>query len=168
VGVRADYKNFNRLIKAYALYHQKFPDVKLVCTSHPFSSQEYSLFEQYGVNDVVLNISANETLMNQLYQNALFFIYPSLYEGFGMPILEAWMNNCPVVLSDASCFPEICGDAGLYFNPNETEEMLASMIIMTEDDGLRKLLIEKGDMRVKEFSWERCAKEHEAVYKSLL
>ena len=98
--------------------------------------------------------------LNFLYQNALFFIFPSLYEGFGMPILEAMSNSCPVVLSNASCFPEIAQDAGLYFDPKDIEDMYDKMSLMVESEELRINLIAKGNERVKDFSWEKCANQH--------
>ena len=103
-----------------------------------------------------------------LYRDASFFIFPSLYEGFGMPILEAWSCNCPVLLADASCFPEIAGDAGLYFQPTSVDDMIDKMEKALTDEELRKSLMAKGSERVKMFSWKRCANEHFAIYSSLL
>lgn len=168
VGFRAKYKNFDRFIETFSQYHMIFPDIKVVCTSYPFSTIEKEKFAKLNIGDSIINIPANETVMKSLYQNALFFIYPSLYEGFGMPILEAWQNECPVALANASCFPEICQEAGMYFNPNSTEEMLSVMISLTENEDLRKDLVLKGMDRVKLFSWERSAHEHYKVYESLL
>lgn len=168
VGVRAKYKNFDRLIEAFSLYHRTFPDVKLVCTSMPFSKQEKEKFAELNIGDSVVHISADEDTMNCLYHNALFFIYPSVYEGFGMPILEAWANHCPVALANASCFPEICSDAGLYFNPESIDDMKEAMTRLTENESLRAELSAKGWERVKKFSWQHCADEHFKVYQSLL
>lgn len=168
VGWRAGYKNFKSFSKAFALYHAKFPNVKLVFTSLPFSKEEIELFNKLNIRESVINIPATEEQMANLYHNALFFVYPSLYEGFGMPILEAWASQCPVALSNTSCFPEICGDAGQYFNPYEIENIESSMVKLTEDESLRHELIERGNKRVKLFSWNKCAEKHEEVYKSLI
>ena len=118
--------------------------------------------------DILFTDFLPDEQLNQLLANALAFIYPSLYEGFGMPILEAMSNSCPVVLSNASCFPEIAQDAGLYFDPKDIEDMYYKMSLMVEDEELRMNLIAKGNERVKDFSWEKCANQHIEVYKSLL
>ena len=120
------------------------------------------------IEDKVIHVSASEELMKQLYAEALFFIYPSIYEGFGMPILEAWETRCPVCLSDTSCFPEIAGDAGLYFNPKDIDDMTAKIKLLTEDDNLRQQLISKGCSRVNLFTWQKCANEHYKIYESLV
>ncbi|WP_028908859.1 glycosyltransferase family 4 protein [Prevotella sp. AGR2160] len=168
VGVRASYKNFERFVQAFSAYHQLFPEVKVVCTSDPFTTAEHQMFHQLGIEESMIHISADEQIMRALYENALFFIYPSIYEGFGMPILEAWANHCPVALSKASCFPEICQEAGEYFEPTDTDSMLAVMTKLTEDEDRRKDLTAIGDQRVKLFSWKRCADEHMKVYEALL
>lgn len=168
VGARASYKNFTKFIQAFSVYHHLHPEVKVVCTSYPFRREEHELFHSLHVEDSILHISADEQGMMSLYRHALFFIYPSLYEGFGMPILESWSNHCPVALSNTSCFPEICKKAGEYFNPNSIDSIVSSMNRLTEDEERRDELINLGNERVKLFSWERCAKEHMKVYSSLM
>lgn len=168
VGARASYKNFNKFMQAFSVYHQLHPEVKVVCTSYPFKREELELFHSLHIEDSILHVSADEQEMTSLYRHALFFIYPSLYEGFGMPILESWSNHCPVALSNSSCFPEICKNAGEYFNPNSIDSIVSSMNRLTEDEERRAKLIDLGNERVKLFSWERCAKEHMKVYSSLM
>ena len=106
--------------------------------------------------------------MSLLYRNAISLIYPSLYEGFGMPILEAFACHCPVLLSNTSCFPEIAQDAGFYFSPYELDSLLNSMEQILLDNSLRDLLINKGRDREKEFSWNKTAKQTLEVYKSVV
>lgn len=168
VGTRGHHKNFRRFVKAFSIFHRKFPDVKVICTFNPFTREEQLLFKQYGIVDSMIQMSVNEEMLMQLYRKAFFFIFPSLYEGFGMPILEAMANQCPVLLSDASCFPEIASDAGLYFDPLDVEDMADKMIRITDNPKLRTSFISKGIDRVKFFSWEKCAREHLKVYQSLL
>lgn len=168
VGRRSEYKNFDRLLTSFLRFRKTFKDVHLVCTSEPFSNKEKTFFVSNGIAQYVHHISASEERMQRLYRDAIFFIYPSLYEGFGMPILEAWANHCPVALSKASCFPEICQEAGEYFDPLDIDSMVAAMTKLTEDDKRREELIFLGDKRVRLFSWERCAQEHMKVYESLL
>ena len=85
-----------------------------------------------------------------------------------MPILEAMTNHCPVLLSNSSCFPEIAQDAAMYFNPKSVDDMSNKMNMMIENSELRNSLVQKGDLRVKYFSWERCAAQHLKIYESLL
>ena len=94
-------------------------DLKLICVGLPFNKDELANLKSSKILDQTRVLAVNEETLNNLYSNALVFVYPSLYEGFGMPILEAFANNCPVCLSNTSCFPEIAGDAGVYFDPND-------------------------------------------------
>lgn len=168
VGRRSAYKNFARFIEAFSLLHKVYADVKVVCTSSPFNADEVQFFSQLGISDCMINISADESTMLRLYRDALFFIFPSLYEGFGMPILEAWSCSCPVVLSKASCFPEIAGDAGLYFDAEDVEDIYRKMVAVIEDPSLRERLIDKGKKRIVQFSWDKCAADHIELYNSLV
>lgn len=168
VGNRYKNKNFDRFLRAFALLNQKYREIKLICTWLPFSQQELRMFHDFGIADDVFHISATETSMYQLYHDAEMFVYPSLYEGFGLPILEAMAAQCPVILSDASCFPEIAKDAGAYFDPHDVESMVGAMDKVLSDSAYRNELVEKGRVRVKDFSWEKCAEEHLNLYKSLL
>lgn len=168
VGARDNYKNFHRLIDAFSITLKTFPDLKLVCTWKSFSPHEHELFRRLNIDKNIEHYSATESEMNTLYRDALFFIFPSLYEGFGMPILEAMTNHCPVLLSNSSCFPEIAQDAAMYFDPKSVDDMSDKMNMMVENSELRNMLVQKGDLRVKYFSWERCAAQHLKIYESLL
>ncbi len=168
VGRRSEYKNFRRFITVFSRIHKIYPDINIVCTSSDFSNVESELFSRLKISENLINVSANEQTMKLLYRDALFFIFPSFYEGFGMPILESWSCHCPVVLSNTSCFPEIAGDAGLFFNPEEDDDIYEKMLKMIEDEQLRIDMVRKGDVRVKRFSWKRCVDEHMEVYKSLI
>ena len=168
VGARNKYKNFVKCLEAFSLLREKYRDIFLCCTGIPPTKAELAFLREQRVEDYVKFYQASDEELRFLYQNALFFIFPSLYEGFGMPILEAMINHCPVVLSDTSCFPEIAQDAGLYFNPEDIEDMYDKMCLMVENEELRIGLVAKGNERAKDFSWEKCAAQHLEVYKSLL
>lgn len=168
VGSRENHKNFKRFVDAFAVFHKKFPEIHLVCTRQPFNAVESQRLEMLGLLGCSHFISAREDVMNKLYRDAVMFVFPSLYEGFGMPILEAMVNNCPVVLADASCFPEIAADSALYFDPESIEDMSEKLIAVAQDSELRRDLINKGADRVKLFSWDNCAKGHMKVYESLI
>ena len=96
-----------------------------------------------------------------------FFVYPSLYEGFGIPVLEALTLNKPTITSNISSMPEVAGDAALLINPNSEEEMLSAFIEIVTNDILRKGLIEKCDIQVKKFSWKKMTIETVNLYNSV-
>lgn len=168
VGRRSVYKNFRKFIEVFSELHLKYPKIKVVCTSNVFSKEEQMRFKELGIEDCMIHVAADETTMLRLYRDALFFAFPSFYEGFGMPILEAWSCGCPVVLSDASCFPEIAGSGGLFFKPESKEDMLRQFDAVLSDSCLRKKLVLNGYERMKRFSWEKCAEEHIQLYRTLL
>lgn len=168
VGSRSNHKNFDRLCDALPLIFKKWPDLKLVCTWKSFTQDEKKMFNLKHLSNHIIHVSANEHQMRQLYQNAELFVFPSLYEGFGMPILEAMASGCPIAISNSSCFPEIADDAALYFDPYKPEAIADSISRILDSSELRDSLITKGYERVKNFSWEKCAQQHIEVYKSLL
>jgi glycosyltransferase involved in cell wall biosynthesis len=106
-------------------------------------------------------------LLSRLYDCASVFVYPSLYEGFGLPPLEAMAHDCPIVCSNTSSIPEVVADAGEYFNSGDIESLCASIERVVESESYRDALITKGRERLKCFSWDRCANETLDVYKRL-
>ncbi|MFT3751979.1 MAG: glycosyltransferase family 1 protein [Paludibacter sp.] len=167
-GGRSLNKNFDHLIEAFALLSANYPDLRLVCSGSAFNDNEIKMLTKWKVHKNVIHFYANEQQMAQLYHDALMLVAPFYYEGFGMPILEAMMYDCPVVLSNASCFPEIAQEAGIYFDPYNSEEMSTKMELLIGDTTLRNNQIIKGKERVDHFSWEKCAAEHMNVYKSII
>jgi glycosyltransferase involved in cell wall biosynthesis len=89
----------------------------------------------------------------QLYRHAAWFVFPSLYEGFGLPALEAMGNGCPVIAANAASIPEVCGDAALYFNPRNAEDLARVLEQATTDTGLRETMRQRGLQRAAKFSW---------------
>lgn len=168
VGRRNEYKNFQALIKAFTRISQVHKEIDLVCTGFPFTENEKKQLSQFGILSRCYSYQASELQLNQLYQNAEVFVFPSFYEGFGMPILEAMSAKCPTVLANTSCFPEIAQDAAIYFDPYQSDDLAMALINVLESTDLRQNLIEKGNERVKDFSWDKCANQHLEVYKSLL
>jgi glycosyltransferase involved in cell wall biosynthesis len=106
--------------------------------------------------------------LDTIYANAALFAFPSYYEGFGLPPLEAMANGCPVVSSNASSLPEVCGDAALYFDPMDVAALVKAMVSVLKDPDVAQSLKEKGYTRVKEFTWERAAALHNALFERLL
>lgn len=109
-----------------------------------------------------------DSTLAKYYCNAALFIYPSLYEGFGIPPLEAMSLNCPVACSNNSSIPEVIGGAGEYFDPMDTESMRTAIEHVLNSTDRRIELIKRGQLRCTQFSWERCAKETLAIYRKLM
>src|SRR5207253_820484 len=99
-----------------------------------------------------------------LYKNAQVYVFPSFSEGFGLPLLEAMACGCPVVSSDRTSLPEVGGEAAIYFDPENIDDMVVKISKVLNDQKLRKELISKGDKRVKEFSWQKMAEQTLEVY----
>lgn len=168
VGQRDGYKNFERFLKAFQVVHEKCPDINLVCTGAKFKESEMHMINVLNLNSVVNQIYVSDNQLLYLYKKAICFVYPSLYEGFGMPILEAFSAGCPVALSNTSCFPEIARNGGLYFNPYEIDSIADAILKISEDSHLRNDLIVKGEEELKRFSWSKAADETLAVYQTLI
>ena len=168
VGQRGGYKNFSRFVKAYAIIQKKNQGIKLVCTGNSFNAEEQQIIQSLNIENDVLHYFVTDTQLTYLYQHALCFVYPSLYEGFGIPILEAFASQCPIALSNTSCFPEIACDGGYYFNPYEIDDIADVLGKVLSDEQLRKDLITKGNNVLKHYSWDKMAKETAAIYKNII
>ena len=150
-------KNFFKFIEK-----NKIDDLKLVLAGGVWNKFKKELTKTIGNFDQskieVLGYVKDEELPN-LYSNALMFIYPSLYEGFGLPVLEAMKCGCPVITSNVSSLPEVIGQAGIQINPKNDEELIKAFEKMYYDSFFRVLCIERGLIRAKNFSWGKCASE---------
>ncbi|MEG1544562.1 MAG: glycosyltransferase family 1 protein [Tannerellaceae bacterium] len=167
VGERQKYKNYSRLLHVFVRLQAEQPELRLICTGKPFKKEELEELKELGLSDCVSYVNATDNELGQLYRDARLFVYPSLYEGFGIPILEAYSQECPVVLSNTSCFPEVAGDAGEYFNPESEDEMAAAIRRVLTDDERRLELIRLGNIRVKQFSWDETARKTEDTYQKI-
>lgn len=169
VGQRWGYKNFNLLLSAYNKHSLFKNNFKLVCFGGgKFNISEKVFLNENKLNDKVIHTGGNDSVLNSYYKYADAFVYPSYYEGFGFPPLEAMNCGCPVFASSAGSVSEIVGDAALLFNPSDLDEMISKLEMLLESTDLRKNLIEKGMERVKMFSWETCVKEHYKFYNELI
>lgn len=169
VGKREKYKNFEGLLQAYASSSWLKKNVRIVCFGGgALRTQELTLMQQLGLTDKqVEQATGNDKRLAQYYQNAAAFVYPSLYEGFGIPPLEAMSLQCPVICSNASSIPEVVGDAGEYFVPGEIGSMRDAMERVVQSMEMREHLIKKGGERCKRFTWERCASDTLAIYRRI-
>lgn len=169
VGNRSLYKNFAKYIAAVSKLLINDKDLYFVCAgSENFSEEEKALLEKLGIRNKVLYIKINEYTLNYLYSKAIAFVFPSLYEGFGIPILEAFSMQCPVVLSNTGCFQEIAEDAGYYFDPNDKDSMLMATERILSDSQLRSKLVNKGSSRLRFFSWKKMADQTRDLYNTLI
>lgn len=170
VGSRGGYKNFEGLLRAYAARQELRQAYDLVAFGGGgFSAQEQALMRSLGIADEhVRHAAGDDSVLAGLYRQAALFVYPSLYEGFGIPPLEAMSFDCPVVCSDASSIPEVVGDAAELFDPHSSDALGAAVERVLSNTALRQTLIARGRERIKLFSWERCAQQTMNVYRELL
>ena len=125
--------------------------------------------DRFGLSaSQVQQIGGDDSVLADLYRTAHLFVYPSLYEGFGIPPLEAMSFDCPVVCSNSSSIPEVVGDAAVFFDPDSGESMGQALMKVASDVSLRQALVARGRERIKMFSWQRCAKQTIDVYRSVL
>lgn len=167
VGERDGYKNFWFFVHAVSPLFKKHDDLMLVCTGKAFNQNELLLFENLGISNKVLSIFVEESDLFTLYQKAEAFIYPSLNEGFGLPVLEAFQAKCPVILSNSSCFPEIAEDAAIYFDPKNRDDISSSIDEVISNTSLKEILTKKGLERMRQFTWDNFINKTVGVYKSL-
>ena len=174
VGTLQPRKNIERLIEAFSRLKTKDlglkTDLELVIVGKKGWMYEEILEapRKYGIEDKVLfleNVTDEE--LPVFYKNALCFVLPSLYEGFGLPILEAMKYGCPVVTSNVSSLPEAGGDAAVYFDPQNVQDIAEKINKVISDEKLRDEMIKKGYEQIKKFSWEKAAKETLKVLEEL-
>jgi glycosyltransferase involved in cell wall biosynthesis len=168
VGDRAGYKNFNRFVQAVKPLLEKY-DINLVCAGGGgFGQAEQEMLIRAGIQNRAKQISASEGALNALYQKAIVFVYPSLYEGFGLPILEAFKNNCPVAMSNTSCFREVGGEAVSYFDPYHIDDITRAIEVVVNSQDTANLLRQSGIQQLSHFSMDKCMRETLDVYRKLV
>lgn len=170
VGERGLYKNFMPFVKSILPVLRNHQDLRVVCTGRPFTQEELDMMNNQGVRERFCHHwVTNDNELYSLYHHAQCFVYPSEYEGFGIPILEAYQADCPVLLNNASCFPEIAGDAAVYFNLDSEKsnlaEQLERLLSMSREE--RKTLLTRQKERLAKYSWEESAKQLATIYQSL-
>lgn len=170
VGMRGGYKNFLGLLQVYAASQVLKTQYRLICFGgKAFCAEELQAMQDLNLNkDRITHRTGGDELLARLYKKASAFVYPSLYEGFGIPPLEAMAHDCPVVCSNTSSIPEVVGDAGEYFQPEDVDSMRAAIERVVGSSEHRKTLIAKGRERLKLFSWDRCARETYNIYQKLI
>ena len=163
VGGRKRWKNFDFDTRTCARSQSGRRIISDMRRGGMFDESERMLFKELFIHTrVEMDVSDSELVF--LYRHAEFFVSASLYEGFGIPIVEAFANGCPVMISDVSCFPEIAGDAALYFDPKNRESITVAIQRILSEPGLRETLILKGTERLRNFSKEKMIRETLRVY----
>jgi glycosyltransferase involved in cell wall biosynthesis len=165
IGEKGYYKNFRTLFEAIKIIMEYNQDLYLVCVGG--GKAEIDKFY-----DRVIQINCSDSELNYLYSHAKCFVYPSKYEGFGIPIVEAMEKGCPVILADTNVFREIAQDAALFFSVSEFEESVKALVeridLLLNDDVLRNEMIEKGKKRAKFFSWDDMVDQINSLYMEVI
>lgn len=170
VGSNKPHKNLVRLVQAWQPVHQQFRDVALMIAGawdnrYP---QPKEWVEKLGLETAVHFFGpVTETELPILYSRAQLFVFPTLYEGFGLPVIEAMACGTAVACSNQSSLPEVGGDAAVYFNPANTEEITQSIITILKEEDLQTALQKQALQQAKKFTWEQTAKQTTAVYKMI-
>ena len=161
------HKNFHGMLSAFESLSKEY-DVSLKIigkTAVSFSQQDFStLLSQSDKVEFMGRVEDNELIT--LYQNALAFVFPSFYEGFGIPPLEAQSCGCPVISSNTASMPEVLQDSVIYFDPNNIAMISETMVKIISDPALRSELVKKGNENVKRFSWNSSAKKISTIVDS--
>lgn len=166
VGSRDDYKNFKLFAEAMALLMQQEETLQLVCAGGGvFSESERAQLQNLGILERTGQYQASDEALYWMYKKARLFAYPSLYEGFGLPILEAFEADCPVVLSDTPSLVEVAADAALFFDPKDPQQMADAFLQVLTDQTLSARLVASGRTRLKDFTMEACVAKTIEVYK---
>jgi glycosyltransferase involved in cell wall biosynthesis len=169
VGQRAGYKNADVLLRAWPDVVRALPDLRLVMVGGgAFSRSESALVTELGIQESVVRREASDAELPTLYAGARAFVFPSRYEGFGLPVLEALAAGTPAVLSDTDCLREVGGAATSYFDPDDPRGLAQTLITLLTDEDVRHGLVAAGRSRAAEFSWRRTAEQTAAFYRRVM
>ena len=169
VGVRENYKNFNFFINAINELLKNDSTLHVVCAGGgKFNQKEIQFIKSLGFENQIVHKNFKENELGQFYKKAKCFVFPSMYEGFGIPVLEAMACGCPIVLGHHSSFPEVAGNAGVYFDLNNSEDLKNKINQLLNDENLRNDYIEKGFAQVQKFNWESAAEQCFELYKKAI
>jgi glycosyltransferase involved in cell wall biosynthesis len=163
VGNAHLHKNVEGLIKTFLILRKNYQYLQLVLTGKENHFWE-EIRKKYDNPNIIYTGFVSDEELAALYKNAKVYVEPSFEEGFGLPVLEAFANNCPVVASDIGSLKEVGGDGAVYFNPKNTEDMVDKISMVLNSEKLQKDLIEKGKKRIKLFSWKKMAEQTLEVY----
>ena len=167
VGDRNNYKNFDLFVQYVTPFLLSHAEMRVMCTGRSFNCKEKELFTKHQLEERFVHywVSSDDEFFS-LYHQALCFVYPSEYEGFGIPILEAYKASCPVLLNNASCFPEIAGAAAVYFHMDSIDSDIVEKLekIYSYSEKERNALLAKQQERLALYSWEQSANQMAKIY----
>jgi glycosyltransferase involved in cell wall biosynthesis len=169
VGGRAGYKNFDLLLRAIRGVVVRFPEARLAVAGAPFDAAEHDRIASLGLGRHVRHHGlVDDAELARLYRDSVALVYPSLYEGFGIPPLEGMRCGTAVVAANTSSIPEVVGDAGILVDPRSEEELAAALCGLLDDPARRAALVERGCLRERRFRWDEIAARTVAVYRSVV
>lgn len=167
VGQQSNYKNLRRLMQSHQQLLKDRPGLKLVLVGKlgEYGEQSKKWAEQQNFKNIVFTgFVESDAQLAWLYKNVQVYVFPSLMEGFGLPALEAMAHGAPVVSSNATCIPEVCGDGAHYFDPEDVSDMTRAISEVLENKSLREELVKKGTQQLKKYSWKRMAEQTLDIY----
>jgi glycosyltransferase involved in cell wall biosynthesis len=163
---RESYKNGMTLLRAMALLADRFSQTGVIFFGGPaFTGDENEWLQKHHLENRVWHVSGEDPLLAACYRKAVALVYPSSYEGFGLPVLEAMQLGCPVITSPNSSLPEVAGEAAVYVDPHDPAALAGAMTRMLMDKSWRGLLVNKGFSRSAHFSWSKTAGQTVSVYR---
>jgi glycosyltransferase involved in cell wall biosynthesis len=164
-------KNYARLIAALRQFRDSGTDLHLAIAGGKGWLEDpiYRAIDDFDMQKYVHFLGfVDEHDLSALYSGSICFVFPSLYEGFGLPLLEAMACHTPVITSNISSLPEVVGDAGITVDPYDVDAIATAIGRLVSDDLLRKTLIERGAQRIQQFTWDRSARQLIEIYHHLL
>ncbi|MXN91925.1 glycosyltransferase [Flavobacterium sp. Sd200] len=170
VGVRDNYKNFEFLVRSVKELFEADASLKLICAGGgSFKKNELALLEELNLtNSVMQKRFEDDSELALLYKNAKCFVFPSEYEGFGIPVLEAMACGCPIVLTKNSSFPEVAAEAGIFFELGNQADLREKISLVVYNKDVRDQYIEKGLRHVERFTWQDTAIKTYEVYRAAM
>lgn len=171
VGNAYPHKNLELIVDIWPKIKEKHQDLKFVFVGKEdyFYKRLKDLVKERGLDgDIVFAGFVPDEDLASFFKEAKAYVFPSLFEGFGLPPLEAMQHRCPVISSNMTCLPEVLGDAALFFDPKQSDELVDAVERILNDEILRKELINKGLRQVQKYSWDDCVERTAVVYKELL
>jgi glycosyltransferase involved in cell wall biosynthesis len=165
VGNRDGYKNFNNFLYAFAKSKKLKTTYQVIAFGGgPFTYEEECLIEKLECKELVFQLSGDDEILKFLYRAATALVYPSLYEGFGLPLIEAMQLDCLVFANKGGSIPEICGDSAIFFNGLSIDSICQTLELSLEDHELMNYMVLKGKLNSLRFSWEKTAIETNEIY----
>lgn len=170
VGQQSDYKNIRRLMQAHQQLRERHDGLKLVLVGslNKAAQKNKHWAEKRNYQDIIFTGFVDDAQLAWLYRHCAAYVFPSLMEGFGLPGLEAMLYKAPVASSNATCLPEIYGDAALYFDPLSVDDIASTTERLLTNAALREEQIKRGSAQVKKYSWHRMAEQTLQIYKDTL